>query len=39
MLEIAGLAKTYGEVLALDDCSLTVAPGRMLGFLGPYGAG
>ncbi len=39
MLEIAGLAKTYGEVLALDDCSLTVAPGRMLGFLGPNGAG
>jgi ABC-2 type transport system ATP-binding protein len=39
MLEIAGLAKTYGEVVALDDCSLTVAPGRMLGFLGPNGAG
>jgi ABC-2 type transport system ATP-binding protein len=39
MLEIAGLAKAYGDVVALDDCSLSVSPGRMLGFLGPNGAG
>jgi ABC-2 type transport system ATP-binding protein len=29
----------YGELVALDDCSLTVRPGRVLGLLGPNGAG
>jgi ABC-2 type transport system permease protein len=29
----------YGDVVALDDCSLTVPPGRVLGLLGPNGAG
>ena len=39
MLQIEGLRKAYGEVLALDDCSFTAESGRMLGFLGPNGAG
>ena len=38
-LEIAGLAKRYGDVTALDGCSLTVRPGRVVGLLGPNGAG
>lgn len=39
MLEIDGLYKSYGEVVALDGASFVVNPGRMLGFLGPNGAG
>jgi ABC-2 type transport system ATP-binding protein len=38
-LELSGLAVRYGDVVALDDCSLTVPPGRVLGLLGPNGAG
>jgi len=39
MLEIDGLKKRYGDVVALDGCTFDVDPGRMLGFLGPNGAG
>ena len=39
MLEIRGLRKSYGDVVALDDCSFVARPGRLLGFLGPNGAG
>lgn len=39
MLEIDDLHKRYGELAALDGCSFTVQPGRMLGFLGQNGAG
>lgn len=39
MLVLDGLEKRYGEITALDRCSLTVPPGRMVGFLGPNGAG
>jgi ABC-2 type transport system ATP-binding protein len=38
-LELVGLSKRYGDLLALDDCSMTVRPGRVLGLLGPNGAG
>ncbi len=38
-LEVAGLGKRYGDVTALDGCSLTVRPGRVVGLLGPNGAG
>lgn len=39
MLELDGLTKRYGEVVALDDCGFSVRPGRIVGFLGPNGAG
>ncbi|GII67152.1 ABC transporter ATP-binding protein [Sphaerisporangium krabiense] len=39
MLEIDGLRKRYGDVVALDGVSLTVAPGEMFGFVGANGAG
>ena len=38
-LEVSGLVKRYGEVLALDGCSLQVPPGHLVGLLGPNGAG
>ena len=33
------LSKRYGRLLALDDLTLSVAPGEVFGFLGPNGAG
>ena len=39
MLELRDLRKRYGDVTALDGCSFTVTPGRVLGFLGRNGAG
>jgi ABC-2 type transport system ATP-binding protein len=39
MLEVTGLVKRYGDVLALDGCSLRVPAGRLVGLLGPNGAG
>jgi ABC-2 type transport system ATP-binding protein len=39
VLAATGLVKRYGQVVALDGCSLGVERGRMLGFLGPNGAG
>jgi ABC-2 type transport system ATP-binding protein len=38
-IEVAGLTKRFGEVLAVDDLSFTVDEGRIVGFLGPNGAG
>jgi ABC-2 type transport system ATP-binding protein len=34
-----GLRKRFGDVQALDGCSVTVRAGRVLGLLGPNGAG
>jgi ABC-2 type transport system ATP-binding protein len=39
MLEIRGLSKRYGAVVALDGTTFTAGRGRLLGFLGPNGAG
>jgi ABC-2 type transport system ATP-binding protein len=39
MLEIVGLTKRYGAVVALDGAAFAAAPGRIVGFLGPNGAG
>jgi ABC-2 type transport system ATP-binding protein len=39
MLEIDGLEKRYGTVVALDGATFTARPGRLVGFLGPNGAG
>ena len=38
-IEVAGLTKRFGPVLAVDDLSFTVDEGRVVGFLGPNGAG
>lgn len=39
MLEVRGLSKTYGGVLAVHDVSFAAAPGRVIGLLGPNGSG
>lgn len=39
MIEVRGLTKRYGEVLAVDDLTFSVRPGEVTGFLGPNGAG
>jgi ABC-2 type transport system ATP-binding protein len=38
MIQLNGLTKRYGEVLAVDDLTFTVRPGLVTGFLGPNGA-
>jgi ABC-2 type transport system ATP-binding protein len=39
MLEATGLRKAFGPLVAVDDVSLRVERGTMLGLLGPNGAG
>jgi branched-chain amino acid transport system ATP-binding protein len=39
LLEVRGLAKTFGSVRALDGVDLTVEEGRLTGLIGPNGAG
>ncbi|GGL86089.1 multidrug ABC transporter ATP-binding protein [Streptomyces anthocyanicus] len=39
MIEVRGLTKRYGEVLAVNDLNFSVRPGEVTGFLGPNGAG
>src|SRR6202521_3351069 len=34
-----GLTRRFGELVAVDDVNLRVAPGQFFGFLGPNGAG
>jgi len=38
-LRVAGLSKTYGDVVALDDVDLEIERGQILGLLGHNGAG
>ena len=38
-VEIRGLSKRFGNVLAVDDLSFDIQAGRVTGFLGPNGAG
>jgi ABC-2 type transport system ATP-binding protein len=39
MITARHLTKRYGDILAVDDLSFDVVPGRVTGFLGPNGAG
>ena len=39
MIEVAGLAKAFGAVRAVDGVEFTVADGAITGLLGPNGAG
>jgi ABC-2 type transport system ATP-binding protein len=38
-VEVRGLVKTYGEIVAVDYVDLTVEAGDVFGYLGPNGAG
>jgi ABC-2 type transport system ATP-binding protein len=39
LLELEGLRRTFGSLLALDDLTFSVPSGQVVGFLGPNGAG
>lgn len=39
LVQLEGLRRTYGSVVALNDLSFEVPSGRVVGFLGPNGAG
>ncbi|MFI5313482.1 MAG: ABC transporter ATP-binding protein [Candidatus Dormibacteria bacterium] len=39
LLEVRGLAKSFGGVEAVVDCSLVVMPNTVVGLIGPNGAG
>jgi ABC-2 type transport system ATP-binding protein len=38
-IEVRGLVKRYGALVAVDEVDLTVEPGDVFGYLGPNGAG
>jgi ABC-2 type transport system ATP-binding protein len=38
-IQTIGLTRRFGELTAVEDVSLSVAPGQFFGFLGPNGAG
>ena len=39
MIEARGLTKRYGDLVAVEDVSFSLARGEVVGFLGPNGAG
>jgi ABC-2 type transport system ATP-binding protein len=39
LLRVTGLTKSYREIIALEDVSLSVREGEVLGLIGPNGAG
>jgi len=39
IIELSGITKTYGSVVAVDDLSLEVPKGSIYGFIGPNGSG
>ncbi len=39
IISVKGLTKKYGQTTALDNLTLTVGKGEVLGYLGPNGAG
>jgi len=38
-IEIRGLTKTFGNLVAVEDLSLQIPRGNIFGFLGPNGSG
>src|SRR5262245_62364760 len=38
-VDVDGVTKTYGDLVAVDDVSVEVAQGEVYGILGPNGAG
>jgi ABC-2 type transport system ATP-binding protein len=38
-IDVRGLTKRYGRIVAVDDLTFTVRPGEVTGFIGPNGAG
>ena len=38
-LRLSGISKSFGAIQALNDVSLEVAPGEVLGLMGDNGAG
>ena len=38
-LELTGLRRTFGDIVALDGLTFAVPPGTLFGFVGPNGAG
>ncbi|HQM38476.1 MAG TPA: ATP-binding cassette domain-containing protein, partial [Candidatus Bipolaricaulis anaerobius] len=39
VIQVEGLTKAYGDLLAVDQISFAVQEGEIFGFLGPNGAG
>jgi len=39
MIEVEGLSKRFGPILAVDDLTFSTPKGEVLGFLGPNGSG
>lgn len=39
LIELTGIAKHYGGVIAIEDVSLDIQPGETLGLIGPNGSG
>jgi ABC-2 type transport system ATP-binding protein len=39
LLEFGGVSKSFGKKKALDNVSLTIEPGKIIGFCGPNGSG
>lgn len=39
VLDVDGVVKTFGEIVAVDDCSFAIEEGSITGLIGPNGAG
>jgi ABC-type multidrug transport system ATPase subunit len=39
VIEVAGVRKTYGQTVAVDEASFAVLEGEIFGLIGPNGAG
>ena len=39
MIDVSGLTRLYGDLVAVDHLSFRVAPGEIMGLVGPNGAG